>query len=342
MRWVLAILVVVLVAGCARWDAPPAATTPAATTSPTPATTPVATTPDSRPYLPVFEGERAFAHVAAQVTTPNGSVRYRIPGTEGNEEVARYIDAQMAALGYRVSWHHFNATYGCVETPMHNVVAQLDGTSGKTIVLAAHYDTRPVADKDPDISRRNEPVLGANDAGSGVGVLLELARVLPPTSDSVRFLFFDGEDGGGYKAPQCATDWILGSRAYAETMSEADVASVRALILVDMVGDPQLILPREGYSAGGPGRSVQDQLYGIADKLGHEQFRDETSYSITDDHVPFLERRIPAVDLIHLIPNDPRVFPSWHHTTFDDMEHVSAESLDAVGETIEAWIAAQA
>jgi len=343
MRRALALAVVLLAAGCTvggpAQPTPATGSTPGTTTpehTPT-ASTPVVTTPRALPD-PAFDGERALDHVRAQVTGADGGPRYRIPGTEGNAEVARYVDAEMAALGFAVTWHHFNASYGCREVAMHNVVAERAGTSGRTILLAAHYDTRPVADKDPDVGKRGQPVLGANDAGSGVGVLLELARVLPPTEDAVRFLFFDGEDGGGYLAP-CRTDWILGSRAYAEQMSAQDIAAVRALLLVDMVGDPQLLLPKEGYSASGPGAHVQDALYSIADQLGHEQFVDEESYSITDDHVPFIERMIPAVDLIHIIPGDPKVFPSWHHTTFDDLDHVSASSLDAVGETIEAWLA---
>ena len=338
MRW-LAVLAVTVLAGCAGGNGIPAAT-PVLTPPDLPVTLPpVTTTPQRPPELqPKFDGQRAFEHVAAQLVSENGTVRYRIPGTEGNREVARYIDAEMRALGFAVTWHPFNATYGCEQVPMQNVVAERAGTSGRIVLLAAHYDTRPVADKDPDTARRGEPVLGANDAGSGVGVLLELARVLPATNDTVRFLFFDGEDGGGYKGRQC-TDWILGSTAYAAQMSAEEVAAVRAMVLVDMVGDPQLVLPREGYSADGPGRALQDELYGIAAKLGHAQFLDQESYSITDDHVPFLDRRVPAVDLIHLLPNDPRVFPSWHHTTFDDLERVSPGSLDAVGETIEAWLA---
>lgn len=332
MRLAWLVVVVLLAAGCARPDGIVLSPSP----SPGPSPTPTSVTP---PPALGFDGARALDHVEAQVRDDLGNARYRIPGTEGNDAVARYIDGTMSALGYDVSWHHFNASYGCEDVAMHNVVADRAGTSGRTILFAAHYDTRPVADKDPDPRMRGEPILGANDGGSGVGVLLELARVLPPANDSVRFLFFDGEDGGGYKqAEGCRTDWILGSRAYAASLRAEELASFRALVLVDMVGDPALVLPKEGYSENDPRAApVQAEVYAVAKRLGHSQFLDRVGRQVLDDHVPFLEREVPAVDLIHILPDDPRVFPEWHHTLDDDLDVVSAESLAAVGETLEAW-----
>lgn len=346
MRPVLVVVAVLLAAGCARVDGPlptnsttpggptPGATTPAATVATPPAT------PDPTPYEPRFDGALAYEHVLTQISGPNATARYRIPGTETNTEVAQEITGVMRGLGYEVGWHQFNATYGCQETPMHNVVATRAGTSGRTVVFAAHYDTRPIADKDPDASMRAQPVLGANDGASGVAVLLELARVLPPSNDSVRMLFFDGEDGGG-NWNRCTTQWILGSTAYAETLTETDVASIRALVLVDMVGDRDLVLPKEGYTAANERAApLQEDIYDVGQALGHDDvFLDRIGPQITDDHVPFLARQIPAVDLIHLIPGDPRVFPDWHHTTFDDAASVSADSLAIVGQTLEVWFA---
>lgn len=332
MRFLLALLCAALVAGCALPGGPPPPPD-----EPTPATTtPVVATPTPALHEPRFDGERALERVREQVLWPDGSVRFRVPGTPGNAEVAAWIADEMAGMGYDVSWHHFNATYGCERTAMHNVVAKRAGASGRVVVYAAHYDTRPIADKDPDPENRTRGVPGANDGASGVAVLLELARVLPPSEDAVRFVFFDGEDGGGYKGRTC-TDWILGSRAYADSLDDAEMARIRAFVLVDMIGDPALKIPWEGYSREGPGRPIQDDIHATAHALGHRQFLDEPGSSILDDHVPFVDRSVPAVDLIHTIPGDPRVFPGWHHTAHDDLEHVSAESLDAVGETLEAW-----
>lgn len=341
-RLVLLLLVAVVTAGCALPEPQPATPTgtPTATPTSTPPITTTPVTPTGAPLsIPRFEGGRAFAHVEAQVVSANGTPLYRIPATPGNDVVASYIADTLRALDYDVSLHHFSAMYGCELTSMHNVIAERAGSSGRIVGFAAHYDTRPIADKDPDTSRRDEPVLGANDGASGVAVLLELARVLPPSNDTVRFLFFDGEDGGG-RWGGCVNEWILGSRAYASSLSASEVARFDALVLVDMVGDPHLTLPREGHSAADARSApLQSEIYASAKRLGHDAFLDEIGQSILDDHVPFMERMVPAVDLIHLIPGDPRVFPAWHHTLADDLSSVSPDSLAAVGSTLEAWFA---
>lgn len=333
MRWrVLVSVALVLLAGCA--------------TSPQPAGGPEDSELDPEPLdrrrgpeatALRFDGAGAYEHVLRQIAQEDGSPQYRVPGTSGNAAVADYIADTMSALGFTTTWHFFNATYGCVTTPMHNIIAERPGSSDREVLFVAHYDTRPVADKDPDPEARDEPVLGANDGASGVAVLLELARVLPPTNDTVRFVFFDGEDGGGYKGRTC-TDWILGSRAYAETLSGEAMQRIRAVVLVDMIGDPDLRLPLEGYSRTGSGQALQGEIYATAQRLSYPQFVPEPGPSILDDHVPFLERDIPAVDLIHLVDGSGGVFPWWHHTRSDTLDVVSAESLEAVGRTLEAWL----
>lgn len=333
VRVPLLLVCVVLAAGCTLPEPRGIPTT--GTTTPTGSTT----TPTPESYEARFDGGRALDMVRAQVERPDGSPRYRIPATEGNNETARFIADTLDALGFAVQWHHFNATYGCAQTPMHNVVAERAGTTGRVLVLAAHYDSRPVADKDPDPARRADPVLGANDGGSGVGVLLELARVLPPTEDAVRLVFFDGEDGGGYLGNAC-TSYILGSRAYAASLSDEEQAAIRAFVLVDMVGDPDLVLPLELRSRDAfP--ELQEEVYAAGQAAGHgDVFVRERGWQIEDDHVPFIEAGIPAIDLIHtsLFPNTP-VFPAWHHTLADDMDVVSAQSLAAVGRSLETWLA---
>ena len=337
---VVTLICAVFAAGCTNGgalDTPtlPSVTTPDITLPPTLPTTILTPDPQQPRDGPLFDGARAMEWVRAHVLHEDGSVRYRVPGTAGNDEVAHLVTDAMRAMNYTVTWHHFNATYGCETVPMHNVIAERAGTSGEVVMFAAHYDTRPIAEKDPDPDRRDDPIAGANDGASGVAVLLELARVLPPSNDTVRFVFFDGEDGGRYKGVEC-TDWILGSTAYNASLTDEERDAIRAFILVDMVGDHRLELPWELYSRNGPGRAVQERVYEVGNGLGHRQFKNETGYAITDDHKPFVDAGVPAIDLIHLT-KDGLVFPDTHHTHADDLEHVSEPSLAAVGRTLEWW-----
>jgi Zn-dependent M28 family amino/carboxypeptidase len=292
------------------------------------------------PAATPFSGARALDLVEEQVLHENGSVRYRVPGTAGNDEAAAIIAGHLEAAGWNASYDRFNASYRCRDTPMHNVVGERAGTSGRVVILGAHYDTRPIAESDADPANRTRPIPGANDGASGVAVLLELARVALPTNDTLRLVFFDGEDGGDM-GNGCQEDWILGSRHYAETIPPAQWKDVRAMVLVDLVGDPDLVLPKERLSMLGPGADVQRRIYEVGAGLGYGRiFTNDTrnSASITDDHRPFLDRQMPAVDLLHLVAA-PAYFPEWHHTQHDDLAHVSAASLEAVGRTLQTWLA---
>lgn len=316
------------------------ATTTPTTTSPATTTTPVSTTPPVV-QTPRFDGAAAFAFAKEQVLSANGSTRYRIPGTPGNDEAAVLIVNDLRAAGWSVTSDNFNASYRCKDTFLHNIVGQRLGTSGKVVILGAHYDTRPVADSDPSPDNRSAPIPGANDGASGVGVLLELARVLSPTNDTVRLVFFDGEDSGDIATDACKTPWLLGSRHYADSIPVSEWSSVRAMVLVDLVGDPALVLPKEGLSSLGPGKLVQQRIYEVGAGLGYGRiFTNDTTNSsqIEDDHKPFLEKSMPAVDLIHLIAPSDGYFPEWHHTLHDDLAHVSPASLEAVGRTLQAWL----
>ncbi|MHB8603820.1 MAG: M28 family peptidase [Thermoplasmatota archaeon] len=333
---VLLPLVVLLVAGCS------APTGPSTTSTLTPPTHP---TTDGHPLVELFDGSRALALATAQVVAPNGSIRYRVPGTVGNDEAARLIVDELAARGIAARYDFFNATYGCNRTTMHNVVGVLPGSTNVTWILGAHYDTRPIAESDASPANRGRPIPGANDGGSGVGVLLELARVLPRTlSASVAFVFFDGEDGGGWQGTSLTdyscTDWLLGSTHYAKAMTNESVRTTRGMILVDLVGDPGMRLPREAISTNVQNLPQTTRLWATAAGLHMGAFVNVTSWGITDDHVPFSERGIPATDIIDLRDtNDTaHLFPPTHHTQSDDVAHLSAASMQAVGRVLEQFL----
>lgn len=229
-----------------------------------------------------------------------------------------------------------NVEVNSLIVPVRNLEAR--SGSGPVIILAAHYDTRIYADNDDDSIQQREPTLGANDAGSGVGVLLELARVISEhytLNAELRFVFFDAEDNGRI-APWSTVlggttnGWIVGSSLYAEGLNPED-DPVQLMILVDMVGDAEQRILMEGYSLQSAPTIVED-IWQVAADLGYgRHFIPEARSPITDDHVPFLQRGIPAVDIIDLD------YPYWH-TTEDTLENVSPESLERVGRVLQVYL----
>ena len=189
------------------------------------------------------------------------------------------------------------------------------------VIIGAHYDSRIFADRDPLFSNRTQPVPGANDGASGVSVLLELARVLPTNlGANVWLVFFDAEDNGSLPGGE----WIIGSRVFVESLEgEPD-----AVVIVDMIGDSDLNIFIEKYSD----QNMSQEIWGIAADLGYDnQFIAAPKHRIIDDHLPFVQAGIQAVDIIDFD------YPYWH-TVADSVDKVSAVSLNIVGEVLLAWV----
>ena len=180
------------------------------------------------------------------------------------------------------------------------------------------------ADRDPDPARQDEPVPAANDGASGVAVLLELARVLPKDlNQQIWLVFIDAEDQGELPG----WDWLLGSRALAESLK----SNPDAVVIIDMIGDADLNIYQERNSNPDLTREIWD----TAADLGYSQsFIAQPKYSMIDDHTPFLEKGMRAIDIIDFD------YPYWH-TTQDTADKVSAESLMAVGDTLLHWLLKQ-
>lgn len=279
---------------------------------PTPTLAPIQTLAPDQPGQELFNGERAYADVLEQV-----GFGARHPGTEGHDRMVEFMLAQLEAAGWEGQVQE--TEYG--GQPVRNVTGRRAGPEEKPwILLGAHYDSRMFADADPDPANHTRPVPAANDGGSGVAVLLELARVLPADLPAnVWLVFFDAEDNGNIEG----WDWILGSRAYAEALEEHP----DMLILVDMIGDADLNIYYERSSNA----SLMNEIWSTARQLGYDQFIPEYKYQMIDDHTPFLELGIPAVDIIDFD------YPYWH-TVEDTPDKVSAESLEAVGRTLQTWL----
>ena len=260
-----------------------------------------------------FDGARAYEYARAQVEL--GS---RSPGTEGHARVQELIRAELESAGWIVEVQDSER----LGHPIRNIIAKRNN-SAPQIILGAHYDTRFVADHDPDESKRDQPVPGANDGASGVAVLLELARSLPNDTVPVWLVFFDTEDNGRIEG----WDWILGSRAFAEEMP----VNPRAVVIVDMIGDADLNVYLEKNSD----KTIRAEIWGTAEKLGYgDQIINTEKFAMLDDHTPFLEKGIPAVDMIDFD------YPYWH-TTGDTMDKISAKSLGVIGDTLWHWVTEQ-
>lgn len=260
-----------------------------------------------------FDGNRAYADVQTQVAF--GS---RVPGTEGHSKIESWIQEQLVKAGWQVEVQKSEA----LGHPVENIVARRS-TQPPQIVIGAHYDTRMFADNDPDPTRHKDYVPGANDGASGVAVLLELARSLPHDTVPVWLVFFDAEDN--WNIP--GWDGELGSRAFVHSLT----ARPPAVIIVDMIGDADLNIYKERNS----NPDLTNAIWQVAKELGYEsKFIPEYKYSMIDDHTPFLQAGIPAVDIIDFD------YPYWH-TLQDTPDKVSAESLKVVGETMRTWIMQQ-
>jgi glutaminyl-peptide cyclotransferase len=257
---------------------------------------------------PAFDGQRAYAYVKAQC-----DLGARPAGSAGARATARYITDELQRLGWRPTYQDF--TYRGVA--LQNVTARR-GDAGPVIIVGAHYDTRPRADR--DALHPNDPVPGANDGASGVAVLLELARVLGTPHQTVILAFFDAEDRGDLGG----WDWAVGSTYMAASLQEP----VAKMVLVDMVGDADQQLYWEVNSDS----ALRKQLWEIGLSLGYgKEFIAQPKHNLIDDHIPFLRRGIPAVDIIDFD------YPYWH-TTEDTPDKVSPQSLERVGRVVEAWL----
>jgi len=267
-----------------------------------------------RCYSPLthFNGERAYRDVLVQV-----NFGPRTPGSAAHAQAIAYIQQELERAGWQAyvqdtMWQGFS---------VKNIVASRSVT-GTPIIIGAHYDSRLLADQDHG-SGGKDPVPGANDGASGVAVLLELARTLPVSGVPVQLVFFDAEDNGGLDGRQ----WIMGSHAFVATLAEEP----RAAIIVDMVGDSDLNI----YIERNSDPELTSAIWTQAAALGYgKEFIAQPKYDMIDDHTPFIEAGIPAVDIIDFD------YPYWH-TSADTADKVSAKSLQAVGETLWTWIGKQ-
>jgi Zn-dependent M28 family amino/carboxypeptidase len=253
----------------------------------------------------------------------------RPSGSAANRATGDYILAQLQAA----DWKTVTQDLDYRGVPVRNIVGKTAEGRGAVIILGAHYDTRIRADQNK--SRRDQPVPGANDGASGVAVLLELARVLDTSKlrNEVWLAFFDAEDNGDLdscallqKRPCDNTPWHWSVGA--EYMAQNLTIKPEAVVIVDMIGD----VGQNIYFEQTSDAQLQRQLWSIAARLGYaNQFVAEYKWAMEDDHTPFLQRGIRAIDIIDFD------YPYWH-TTEDTADKVSAASLERVGRVLQVWL----
>jgi glutaminyl-peptide cyclotransferase len=284
--------------------------------APAPAAAPAAHTP--------FDAARAFEHVKRQV-----AFGPRPSGSPALAETRKYLKAELESYGLAVREEAFTAETPAGKVDMVNVIAELPGASPDVIVVSSHYDTKRLKD-----------FVGANDGASSTAALLEIARVVAEGAKAkkpdltVQFVFFDGEEA---VVEWQGTDHTYGSRHFVETREDdGSLARVRAMVLLDMIGDRDLTIYREQNST----RQLVDVIWQTAASLGYGKQFPNASYGIEDDHMEFIEAGVPAVDLIDFqYGTDKNYGPGgpqnayWHAAT-DTVDKLSPDSLKAVGDTI--------
>ena len=262
-----------------------------------------------------FDSSRAYEHLRRQV-----GFGPRPSGSAALTQTRQYILTELKTAGIQAREDAWDATTPLGPVRMVNVIATIPGRRTDRIGLATHFDTKLY---------QNVRFVGASDGASSTAAVLELGRVLKMRQNefTIELMFFDGEEAR--RLEWAGTDNTYGSRHYVETAQKArTLESLKALVLLDMIGDRNLNIRRETNST----RWLTDTIWAAARRLGHtREFLDEEFALGGDDHFPFLDAGVPSIDIIDFD------YPQWH-TPQDDLDHVSARSLQVVGDVVlAAW-----
>lgn len=266
---------------------------------------------------PSFDGEGAFAVLERQC-----EFGPRPPGSEAHDEMLAWLVELLRERSGSVSVQRFSVLSEAGRVDMANVIASFRMDARERVLLGAHWDTRAIAEKDPDPEKRALPIPGANDGASGVAVLLELAAMMSERAPAVGvdLVFFDGEDGGNGGG---LDEFCLGSTYFA--MNMGDYCPTYAVV-VDMVGDADLAIPVEANSrAACP--EIVELVWAAAERAGATSFSDATGSSMLDDHIPLIQAGVPSALIIDFD------YPYWH-THEDTPDKCSPASLAEVGEVL--------
>lgn len=284
----------------------------------------------------VFDADSAYAYVAAQ--TAFGP---RVTNSDAHSRCGEWLAGKLRSLGAsNVTVDSCTLTaYDGTLLNARNITAQVNPSAGKRILLMSHWDSRPWADQAKDAAQRHTPIDGANDGASGVGVILELVRVLAADNPKVGVdvLLVDAEDYGRHAderaRPTDEETWALGSKYWAQNPT-LDLSKVRYGVLLDMVGGKDAVFPREYFSEYAA-KNISDKVWKTAEKAGFaERFPDRVGAPVIDDHINLIQAGIPTIDIIeNEHPATGSFNPTWH-TPDDNIGNIDRETLRVVGQTL--------
>ncbi len=284
---------------------------------------------------PDFIGDSAYSYVAKQV-----SFGYRVPNTVGHVRCGDYLVASLKKFGCEVIEQEFQAkAFDGTMLKSRNIIGSINPAATKRIILSAHWDTRPFAEKDS--LKKDTPIDGANDGGSGVGVILEIMRAINTATAKptvgIDVIFFDSEDYGhseGMPGNGSADTWCLGSQYWSKNKHKANYAAYYG-ILLDMVGAKGAAFAMEGTSMSfAP--EVMTNVWNTAAQGGYSQYFIYNKVNgITDDH-SYVNNiaKIPMIDIIEYNDEAQSYFGWYHHTQKDNMSVIDKNTLKAVGQTV--------
>lgn len=287
--------------------------------------------------VPVFMADSAYSYIAAQC-----AFGPRVPNTAAHKACAAWLESKLKSLGTETIVQEYRTkTFDGTELSCFNIIGQINPECTNRIILCSHWDSRPWADNDPDPQNHKTPIDGANDGASGVGVILELARMIQqvPVSIGIDFMFFDAEDwgpGDDWTGRHKEEYWGLGTQYWARHQHREGYRA-RYAILLDMVGGKGARFPMEQYSVR-YGKTAVDKVWDTAARLGYGHLFPKTDgYFVTDDHL-FINTiaRIPAIDIVPCVPASDGTSsfgPTWH-TVSDNIGNIDPAVLKIVGQTL--------
>ncbi|MEM9981145.1 MAG: M28 family peptidase [Bacteroidota bacterium] len=288
---------------------------------------------------PAFNADTAYYYIEKQL-----SFGPRVPNSEAHQACATYLLETLDQMGAAIEVQNFTVTsYDQLELQGKNIIASINPKAEKRILLAAHWDTRRIADKEKDEAKREQPIDGANDGASGVAVILEIIRTIQMAADKpqvgIDVILFDLEDDGvpegmAYEGDNSET-WCHGSRHWSNNKHRPNYTAYYG-ILLDMVGGKGAKFKKEPYSMA-YARGVVEKVWGIAQRLGYgNYFLNQTiqmpsGYGILDDHYFVnVDAKIPMIDIIDYDED----FGAFHHTQEDNISIIDKKTLKAVGQTV--------